>query len=78
MEHLPGYDFEQYCLQIKALRFSDTLWQEAQQRYQLILGTQLCHLVGAFTQTPAGRAAYEEFTSASHQVLCQIKGMSDC
>lgn len=78
LEHLPGYNFEQYCLQIKALRFSDALWNEAQKRYQLILGTQLCHLVGAFTLTPAGRKAYQQFIAANHQVLCQIKGMTDC
>ena len=78
LEHLPGYNFEQYCLQIKALRFSDALWNEAQQRYQLTFGTQLCHLVGAFTKTPAGQKAHQQFMAANHQVLCQIKGMTDC
>lgn len=78
LEHLPGYDFERYCLEIKALRFSDALWREAQQRYQLFFGTQLCHWVGAFTRTPAGKEAYEAFTSSRNQVLCQIQAMTDC
>ena len=76
--HLPNYNFEQYCLEIKSLRFSDTLWQEAQRIYGVTLATRLCHQVGAFVHSPQGIAAYEKFISARGQVLCQIAGMTDC
>lgn len=78
LQQLPGYEFEQYCIEIKAFRFSDSLWQEAQQRYGVTFATQLCHMLGAFLPSADGQAAHDRFISARNQVLCQVRGATDC
>ncbi|NEQ24927.1 MAG: hypothetical protein F6K28_38690 [Microcoleus sp. SIO2G3] len=78
LSDLEGYTLERYSLEIKSFRFSDALWQLAVKIHGVTFASRLCHQVAAFTPTPAGLDAYEQFTHAANQVLCQVAGLTDC
>lgn len=78
LQNEAGYSLERYSFEVKSFKFSDALWQLAEEIYGVKFSSRLCHQLAAFTQTPAGIEMMHQFVSPANQALCQIADLTDC